>query len=185
MKRSSQKRKNHGVAGTLPGVLLLGAFLVAGFPAWGYGSKEDEKSAITTETMEGPGGSTTMVSEFSVTMPEELPNRRPEAMGNIKELTDAGFVIFEPNITMSGNTGTLSGGGTEYEIVVTKDTIFYDISETFTTGKATAKEGSLEKIAIRNDISSSFSFVEVWGRKTGERIIAEIVAYVNHETPAH
>ncbi|MCI0550434.1 MAG: hypothetical protein L0287_05730 [Anaerolineae bacterium] len=122
---------------------------------------------------------------------EELPKTEPEAEGLFIERQDN--IIFvqgggpgneNPRGVQVGSPEHLSGGP-KFEVVVTTETILYhDTTEPPAhrpTGDdprvllQTVVEGTLD------DLINLQSLVMVWGRKSGDRIIAEVLVY---STPA-
>jgi len=117
---------------------------------------------------------------------EELPKTAPEVFGVFAELQD-NIIILEtdPPDAGSGVSGSPAGigGGPQVEVVVTTETILYhdttQIPDERPTGddsrvlRETVLEGTL------NDLINLQSLVKVWGRKSGDRIIAEVLVYSN------
>ena len=118
---------------------------------------------------------------------EELPKTEPEAEGlfierqdNIIIVQGAGPGTNNPQGVEVGSPEHLSGGQ-KFEVVVTTETIIYhDITEPPSrpaTGDdprvllQTVVEGTLD------DLINSQSLVMVWGRKSADRIIAEVLVY--------
>jgi len=115
---------------------------------------------------------------------DELPDDPPEIAGLysrrednsifVKE-TDGGFRI---SIDEEGNVST-NADDVETEIVVTNETeIYCDITsnqigdlEDGDTLRQTLKPGSIEELG-------AFSFMQVWGERRGERVVADILVYM-------
>lgn len=117
----------------------------------------------------------------------ELPVTPPDAFGNFAERADNNLYIqtFPTDaggggvITVSAD-GSTSGGesGPKVEVVISKDTkIYRDITE---FGEAAPNEsitvqqvvepGSLDDLVTQ-------TILTVWGRKNGDRIIADVILY--------
>jgi len=144
----------------------------------------------------GDGG---MVSiSVQVTPAPELPTTQPVVIGSYVERKDNSIVVASAPMEAGKGGVVLSvskGGGEEegpstsgnmadgpkLEVVISKETIIYledtdmgkpNPEETNKVIQQSVKEGSLDDL-------TSQSFVTVWGRKSGDRIIAEIVLISN------
>jgi hypothetical protein len=142
----------------------------------------------------GKGGMMTV--SVQMTPAKELPTTKPDVTGLFAERKDQSIVV--ASVSMEGGGGgvvvqTGEGGGPamstgpssdgpKVEVVITGDTTIYldttqPPSEPPTSGETqvvqqTVGEGSLDDL-------TSQSFVTVWGRKSGDRIIAEVVFISN------
>jgi len=126
----------------------------------------------------------------------ELPKTEPETRGTFVERKDNTIVIQEDSMEMGKggvvvqagpgeNGGPMTSGGPgdndgpKVEVVVTNETIIYrdatemvppsDVNET-TTIQQVVEAGTLDDL-------TSDSMVMVWGRKNGDRIIADMIVY--------
>lgn len=141
------------------------------------------------------GGGQFAVSINMIPAPE-LPKTEPEARGMFAERKDNTIVIRELSMEMGeggvvvsegsgGNGGPVTSGGPgdndgpKVEVVITNETILYrDATEVVppsalnetTTIQQVVEEGTLDDL-------TSDSMVMVWGRKNGDRIIAEMIVY--------
>ena len=119
---------------------------------------------------------------------EELPKTQPEVTGPFVERKDNTIVVASIPMKSGGGGGMVAGPGSrvdvesgpKVEVVVTNETIIYrettefkepSSSETQTI-QQTVEESTLDEL-------SSQSIVMVWGRKSGDRIIAEVLFYSN------
>jgi hypothetical protein len=145
------------------------------------------------------GGNGEMMSiSVQVTPAPELPTTQPEVIGSFVERKDKTIVIQSVSInagkggmvlqTSSGGEGEAVAGspvendGPKVEVVINNETTIYlettqPPSVPSTSGETqvlqqTVEEGSLDDL-------TSQSFVTVWGRKSGDRIIAEVVFISN------
>ena len=121
---------------------------------------------------------------ISILPAKELPKTPAEVEGVFVERQD-NLIIVESDQPRDGAAGSPVGvgGGLKFEVVVTAETLIYhDTTEPPArrpTGndprvlQQTVEEGTLE------DLNVSQSLVMVWGRKSGDRIIAEILVYSN------
>ena len=142
------------------------------------------------------GGGDVMRVSIQVTPAPELPTSKPEVIGLFAERKDKTIVIQSVSmdagkgggyVLQTGGEGEavsgspLDNSGPKVEVVVINETKIY-IETTQppsapTSGETqvlqqTVEEGSLEDL-------TSQSFVSVWGRKSGYRIIAEVVFISN------
>lgn len=135
---------------------------------------------------------------FSIDMipAPELPKTEPETRGTFVERKDNTIVIQESSMEMGkggvvvqvgpgeGGGPMTSGGpgdndGPKVEVVVTNETIIYrdatemippsEVNETQVIQQV-VEEGTLDDL-------TSDSMVMVWGRKNGDRIIADMIVY--------
>jgi hypothetical protein len=142
----------------------------------------------------GKGG---MVSiSVQITPAPELPTTQPEVMGLFVERKDNSITV--SSIPMKGGGGgvvistgagdsgpSTSGGpssdGPKVEVVITGDTTIY-LETTQPSGPpASGEEVVLQQTVAEGSLDdlTSQSFVTVWGRKSGDRIIAEVVFISN------
>lgn len=122
---------------------------------------------------------------ISILPAEELPKTPPEVEGPFVERQDN--IIFVETDQPVGDEVSGSpvgiGGGRKLEVVVTTETlIYYDTTQPPDQRpvgndprviQQTVKPGTLD------DLNTSHSLVMVWGRKSGERIIAEVLLYID------
>jgi len=145
----------------------------------------------------GGNGGTVSIS-VEVTPAPELPTTQPEVIGSFVERKDKTIVIQSVPLnagkggmvlqTSGGGEGEamagspMENGGPEVEVVINNDTMIYlettqPPSAPLTSGEnlvmqQTVAEGSLDDLTDQ-------SFVTVWGRKSGDRIIAEVLFISN------
>ena len=117
---------------------------------------------------------------------EELPKTEPEVSGVFVERQD-NIIFVETDPPHAGSEVSGSpvgiGGGQKFEVVVTTETIIYHETTQIPAERPagddprvlqqTVEEGTL------GDLINSQSLVRVWGRKSGDRIIAEVLMYLN------
>jgi len=118
----------------------------------------------------------------------ELPKTPPDVEGLFVERQDS--IIFieagQPT-TAPGGSEVGTGGGPKSEIVITADTmVYHDTTEPPSQRptrdnnppiRQTVEEGTMD------DLNTSQSLVMVWGRKSGDRIIAEVMVYIDLGMP--
>lgn len=135
----------------------------------------------------GPGGDV-MSIEVQVTPAPELPRLPPEVAGMFASREDNRLFIGTCNmgIVISESSGGSGDGpevssqgcdGPQVEVVVTQDTKVYrettqppDPAQPSGVLQQTVAPGSVE------ELTSNIS-VRVWGRRTGDRVIAEVLLY--------
>ena len=137
-----------------------------------------------------------MTISIQVTPAPELPTSKPEVLGLFAERKDKTIVIQSVSmnagqgggfVVLSGSEGEdvagspLNSDGPNVEVVINNETkIYIETTEppsAPTSGEnlvlqQTVEEGSLDDLTEQ-------SFVSVWGRKSGDRIIAEVVFISN------
>ena len=114
----------------------------------------------------------------------ELPTTSPEVTGPIVERRDNTLVIETKSLNTSRAVvpaaGTRSQGGPQVEIVITSETVIFrettQLDEPLSGGNQSIQQ-TVETAALDN--LDSRSMVMVWGRKSGDRIVAEVLMYSN------
>jgi len=145
------------------------------------------------------GGNGGMVSiSVEVTPAPELPTTQPEVIGSFVERKDKTIVIQSVPLnagkggmvlqTSGGGEGEAMAGspmendGPKVEVVINNDTMIYlettqPPSAPLTSGETLVMQQTVEEGSL-DDLTSQ-SFVTVWGRKSGDRIIAEVIFISN------
>ena len=136
---------------------------------------------------------------FSIEMipAPELPKTEPEARGTFAERKDNTIVIQENSMEMGkggvvvqagpdGDNGSpmTSGGpsdndGPKVEVVITNETIIYrDVTEMVPPSELN-ETNNIQQVVVEGSLDdlTSDSMVMVWGRKNGDRIIADMIVY--------
>lgn len=122
---------------------------------------------------------------ISILPAEELPTTQPEVEGLFVERQD-NMISVETDQhggdTVSGSPVGV-GGGPQFEVMVTAGTLIYHDTTQPPAHRPSGddprvlqqivEEGTLE------DLNNSQSRVIVWGHKSGDRIIAEVLVYSN------
>lgn len=143
----------------------------------------------------GLGGKGDVMSfAINVIPAEELPKTPPEVMGLFVERKDKTIVIQTVSLDAGGKGVVVAKGGGEaiagspvdtdsgpkVEVVVTNETIIYrettEIGEPM-SGETQTVQQTVEESTL-DDLNSQ-SMVTVWGRKSGDRIIADVLFYSN------
>lgn len=140
------------------------------------------------------GNGDVMTFAINVIPAEELPKTPPDAIGLFVERKDKTIVIQsislkagEGGVVVEKGVGEAVAGspadldsGPKVEVVVTNETIIY--RETTDIGKPNPGENQTVQQTVEEstlDELNSQSMVTVWGRKSGDRIIAEVLFYSN------
>ena len=122
---------------------------------------------------------------ISILPAEELPKMQPAVEGLFVGRQD-NMIFVETN--PPGGDGVSGapvgmGGGPKFEVVVTTETILYhDITEPPARRPSGDDPRELQQIVeggTLDDLNASHSLVMVWGRKSGDRIIAEVLLYID------
>lgn len=148
-----------------------------------------------------PFGNGGMVSvSVNMTPAPELPTTRPDATGTFAERKDNTITIQTISIEMGKGGGVVvavgssdnangpainsagGGDGPKLEVVVTNQTKIYrdatDMGEPPTSGNQTLTVQQVVEPGTLDDLKSQ-TMVMVWGRKNGDRIIADVISYSN------
>ena len=146
--------------------------------------------------LSGKGGAVSISVE--ITPAAELPKTKPDVTGLFVERQDNSIVVSSVSMKGGGGGGVVvqagggdsgpstSGGpssdGPKVEVVVTNETTIY----LETTQPPSAPPSSGETQVLQQTVAegslddlTSQSFVTVWGRKSGDRIIAEVLFISN------
>jgi hypothetical protein len=169
--------------------ILCGLVLVVGAAAFLAGRMLN--SNISPLGLFRLGGNGDNVSfKVKVIPAAELPTTQPEVTGPFVERKDNTIVVASIPMKTAGG-GVVAGPNArlevenrpKMEVVVTNETIIY--RETTEPGRPpSAISGEVETIqqtveeSTLDDLNSQ-SLVTVWGRKSGDRIIAEVLLYSN------
>ena len=185
------KKKIFLIVGAVVGVLVIAAAAFIG------GQLLNRRAnGLGMMPFSGDGGAFTSVSLMIEPAPE-LPTTQPEVVGTFAERQDNTIYIQEFSMSMGGGGVVISVGGAEdasggpvtsssapesgpkVEVVVTNDTLIYADVTPFDlqpgenqTVQQVVEPGSLDDL-------TSQTMVQVWGRKVGDRVIADVIAYSN------
>ena len=139
------------------------------------------------------GGGDVMSVSVQVTPAPELPTREPEVRGLFVERKDNSVFVSAISMEAGGKGFVIQNGGDgeqsvsgpeatgpKKEVLITGETTIYLENTKFPEPSSgenqviqqTVTEGSLDDL-------TSQSFVSVWGRKSGDRIIAEVLFISN------
>jgi hypothetical protein len=180
-----QNKRTIFVMGIL--VLLVG---VAAFVAGKM--LNNQINPLTLFGLKGKGG--TMAISANVIPAEELPKTSPEGMGSFVERKD-NTIVLQPIPLHTGAGGVVKpdseaeaavgapadlNSAPVVEIVVTNETIIYQ-ETTQLSGPPSGETETIQQTVEESTLDhlDSQSMVTVWGRKKGDRIIAEVLLYSN------
>ena len=122
---------------------------------------------------------------ISILPAEELPKMQPAVEGLFVGRQD-NMIFVETN--PPGGDGVSGapvglGGGRKFEVVVTTETILYrDTTQPPARRPSGDDPRELQQIVEEgtlDDLNDSQSLVMVWGRKSGDRIVAEVLLYID------
>jgi len=139
----------------------------------------------------GLGGKGEIMSiAINVIPAEELPKTPPTVIGQYVERKDNTIVVSSVSMKSGGGGVAVGpgsnanlGDGPQVEVVVTNETIIYRETTDF-GGTPNMKSGETQTVqqtveeSTLDDLNSQ-SMITVWGRKNGDRIIAEVLFYSN------
>ena len=135
------------------------------------------------------GGPVTVKRIFSkdnIIPAKELPALQADVNGVFISRTGSTITI-GTGVTTLGMTSSESGGitpeatfnGPTYEVVITKDTIIYKDTTNFDNGASTSSKIQQTVAPGSLDDLNSISDISVWGKKTGDRYVADTVLYLS------
>lgn len=112
------------------------------------------------------------LTPIAITPAPELPSRQPETTGTFVERNDNTLKIQTVSIEMGHGENT----GPIVEVVITNQTLIYrditEVNKDATFDQQVVRVGALDELVNQ-------SMVMVWGRKNGDRIIADVISYSN------
>ena len=140
---------------------------------------------VGTVGLGGPNGGQVSISLNEITPAPELPATRADVTGQFVERKDNTIVV--QAVSFAVGVGGVSGeapmdenSGIRLEIVVTSATrIYKDVTEfpapvngEVHNVQQAAEEGTLDDL-------NTECFLSVWGRRSGDRVIADVLFYMN------
>jgi hypothetical protein len=140
------------------------------------------------------GNGDMMSVSINIVPAEELPKTPPEVMGLFVERKDKTIVVQSVSLKAGGGGVVVEKGGGEavagspadlnsgpkVEIVITNETTIYR-ETTKISGPPSGQNETIQQTVEESTLDelNSQSMVQVWGRKSGDRIIAEVLFYSN------
>ena len=116
----------------------------------------------------------------------ELPTTHPELTGLFVQRQDNTIIVSSISLPAGGVYWAGAGlpeddeSGPEVEIVIVSETLIYRETTDFNSSPSSGTQIVQQTVGAGTlDYLHQGSFVSVWGRKSGDRIIAEILFYSN------
>jgi hypothetical protein len=145
-----------------------------------------------TTGMEGPGGNFISVEgpggeaqsfRLDITPAEELPQTQPDEAGIFVERKDNSVFIGTGEVTVMAKAEPgqepqvdTDFSGPKVEVVISGDTVVYKDTTQLDPENPGAQVQQTVELSTIDEITQQSS-VTVWGRKAGDRIIAEVVVF--------
>jgi hypothetical protein len=135
-------------------------------------------------SISGPGGGGERTFALDITPAEELPKTEPESRGLFVERKDNSIFIGTGDIkVMISDAGgdaepavDADYSGDKVEVVISNDTIIYRDATELDPEDPGATVQQVVELSTIDDISPQSS-ISVWGRKAGDRIIADVIVF--------
>ena len=128
----------------------------------------------------GPAG-----DGISILPAEELPETPPEVEGLFVERQDNIIIVEDDQPVGDEVSGSPVGigGGRKMEVVVTTETLIYHDTTQPPARRPSGNDPRVIQQTVEagtlDDLNASHSLVMVWGRQSGDRIIAEVLLYLD------
>jgi hypothetical protein len=125
----------------------------------------------------------------SILPAEELPKTPPEVEGLFSERQDSLIIVEDDRDTGDSVAGSPVGigGGSKFEVLITTDTLVYHDTTQPPAQRPTGNEPRVIQQTLEagtlDDLIVSQTLIMAWGRKSGDRIIAEVVVYLDLGMP--
>ena len=142
-------------------------------------------SNVRTVGLGGPNGGRVSISLNEITPAPELPATRADVTGSFVERKDNTIVVQAVSFTagvggVSSEVPMDENSGIKVEVVVTSATrIYKDVTEfpapvngEIHNAQQAAEQGTLDDLNTQ-------TFLSIWGRRSGDRIIADVLFYMN------
>jgi len=165
-------------------IFILGALvLLVGVAAFVAGRMINGN--VGTVGLGGPNGGRVSISLNDITPAPELPTTKADITGSFVERKDNAITV--QAVSFGSGLGGVAGdapmdedSGIRVEVIVTAETMIYkDVTELpppvngeIHNLPQAADEGTLDDL-------NSQTFITVWGRRGGDRIIADVLFYSN------
>jgi len=162
------------------------ATLLIGMAAFVAGRMINDK--VGNVALGGPNVGRVSISLNDITPAPELPVTQPDITGLFVERQDNAITV--QAVSFSSGVGGISSdspmdenSGMKVEVVVTGTTkIYKDVTELpapvngeIHNVQQAAEEGTLDELNTQ-------SFLTIWGRRSGDRIIADVLFYMNPDS---
>ena len=145
-------------------------------------------AGVGTVRLGGPNEGRVSISINDITPPPELPVIAPDIRGKFVEIKDNTIVVqaysFEAGVAgISGDSPIGEESGIRVEVVVTSQTLIYkDVTEI-----PPPVNGEIHNLQQAADVGTlddlnEQTFITVWGRRSGDRIVADVLFYSNPQS---
>ena len=120
---------------------------------------------------------------------EELPTRPPDVEGLFVERQDNMIMVEDDQPAGDSVAGSPvgMGGGPKIEVMVTAETLVYHDTTEPPARRPSGNDPRMIQQRVEtgtiDDLMVSQSLVMAWGRKSGDRIIAEVMVYIDLGMP--
>jgi hypothetical protein len=133
-------------------------------------------------SVQGPGGEAQTFA-LDLEPAEELPKTQPDEIGMFVERQDNSIFIGtgEVNVIVEANPGEepqmdSSFSGPKVEVVISADTVIYKDTTQLDPENPGAQVQQTVELSTIDEITEQSS-ITVWGRKAGDRVIAETIVF--------
>ena len=122
---------------------------------------------------------------ISILPAEEIPITPPEVEGLFVERQDNIIIIEDDQPIGDSASGSPVGigGGPKFEVLITVETLVYHDTTQPPARRPSGNDPRVIQQTVEqgtlDDLIASQSLVMVWGRKNGDRIIAEVLVYLD------
>jgi len=162
------------------------AVLLIGIAAFVGGTMLNGKIGIVS--LGGPNTGQVSISINDITPAPELPPTQADITGSFVERKDNTVIVqavtFNPGVgCISGDSPLDENSGVRVEVVVTAETMVYkDVTKIPppVNGEIHNMQQAVDE-GILDDLNPQ-SFISVWGRRSGDRIVADVLFYSNPQS---
>jgi hypothetical protein len=134
-------------------------------------------------SMQGPGGGEAQTFKLDLKPAEELPTRQPDERGLFVERKDNSIFIGTGRVTLiatskDGEQPKVDSNfsGPKVEVVISADTVIYKDTTKLDEENPGAEVQQTVELSSIDEITQQSS-ITVWGRKAGDRVIADVVVF--------
>jgi hypothetical protein len=182
--------KNKRVLMVVGGLILVLVLVAGAFTAVRLLAKPEEVSGrggavqVFEDVIDDGSGPVT-ISTIVEPSPD-LPQRQPETNGVFLRREDNSVFVGTGNVSVSvvvenGETTTSADhSGPEIEVVLTRDTVFYqDVTEVNREATESVERRIQQEVRQVDSMAelAGGSSISVWGERRGDRVIAEVVVF--------
>ncbi|HSB03113.1 MAG TPA: hypothetical protein VLE49_20855 [Anaerolineales bacterium] len=134
-------------------------------------------------SMQGPGGGAAKTFKLNLKPARELPTTNPDVRGLFVERKDNSVFIGTGNVSVMAKAKPgeppkvdSSFSGPKVEVVISSDTVVYKDTTKLDPENPGAEVQQTVELSTIDEITEQSS-ITVWGRKAGDRVIADIVVF--------